>query len=34
VTRIGPAGIREVAIFVYSLSHGHGAADAGAPGAG
>jgi cytochrome c oxidase cbb3-type subunit 3 len=34
VTRIGPAGIREVAIFVYSLSHGHGAADAGALGAG
>jgi cytochrome c oxidase cbb3-type subunit III len=26
VTRIGPAGIREVAVFVYSLSHSQGAA--------
>ena len=33
-TRIGAAGIRELALFVYSLSHPRGAAAAAAPGAG
>jgi len=34
VARMSPAGIREVAIFVYSLSHPQGAAAPTAPGAG
>jgi cytochrome c oxidase cbb3-type subunit 3 len=34
VTRISAAGIREVALFVYSLSHPQGAAGAAAPGDG
>jgi cytochrome c oxidase cbb3-type subunit 3 len=34
VTRISPAGIREVAVFVYSLSHPHGPAGAASPGPG
>ena len=32
VRRITPAGIREVAVFVYSLSHPHGPAGAATPG--
>ena len=34
VGRISPAGIREVALFVYSLSHPHAPAAAAAPGVG
>ncbi|HWX37391.1 MAG TPA: c-type cytochrome [Steroidobacteraceae bacterium] len=34
VGRINPAGIREAAVFVYSLSHGPGPAATAAPGAG
>jgi cytochrome c oxidase cbb3-type subunit 3 len=34
VTRIGPAGVRELALFVYSLSHPRPAAKTAAPAAG